>query len=140
MNAVTRRERRENMTGTVGTLCKGRTPIAYADICGESGHAEVKGEAVFYYTPLGMLVCASVSGLEQGRGIYSLTLTDSLGHERGAENCIIPPLYARSGYAWCSALTEKLSPNELLGCKIAMRAESRANAREEIASGVVRRA
>ena len=136
MNTVKTKEKMDNMTATVGAICKDRTPIAFADICGEAGHGRVKGEATFYYTPLGMLVCASVSGLEQGKGVYSLSLIN--GHEHGTSDCAIPPLYARGGYAWCSALTGKISPHELLGCKIAMREAGRIGECEEIASGVVR--
>lgn len=131
-------EKRSIFEGT-GELCRGRVPIAYADICGEQGYGAVKGEASFYYTPIGVLVRASVSGLDGKSGVYSLSLTSPAGRRQSdASESAIPPLYDRNGYAWCSALTKKLSPCELLGKRISMRALHRGAEQEEIASGVIR--
>jgi hypothetical protein len=122
-----------------GVLGKGRSPFAFADICGEDGHGTVKGRASFYYTPLGMLVCASVKGLDGKRSVYSLSLVSDKEHVSNVSvQCAIPPLYERNGYAWCSALTGKISPCEIIGRRIAMREMGNDENEGDIASGVVR--
>ncbi|MBO5202989.1 MAG: hypothetical protein J6B72_00035 [Clostridia bacterium] len=122
-----------------GVLGKGRSPFAFADILGEDGHTDIKGRASFYYTPLGMLVCASVKGLDGKRRVYSLSLvSDNEGTRDTAMQCAIPPLYERNGYAWCSALTGKISPCEIIGRRIAMREMGNDGKRGAVASGVVR--
>jgi hypothetical protein len=107
--------------GGAAELGRGRHPFACADICGEGDSGSIHGKASFYYTPLGMLICATVGGLGRNRGIYSLSVTEDDGVWRKAPmQCAIPPLYERGGRAWCSALTGKISPCELIGKRITL--------------------
>ena len=111
MVSVTKSE--QNGSPCIGTeaLCRGRTPFASAYIYGETANGDINGYAELYYTPLGMLVKVGVSGLEDG--VYSL----SLGRE-GQIILFLPPLYAKNGSAWCTALTGKISASEILGTDI----------------------
>ena len=84
--------------GAAELLCRGRLPFRVLDVDG------VQGKVSFYYTPLGILIDAWVSGLEDG--VYSLCARSG-----GEERVIMPPLYSRGGYAWRSCLTGKLDYN-----------------------------
>ena len=101
----------------VGAIGRERLPLASAEIRGNAQNSTVKGNVSFYYTPLGTLVCACVSGLSAKRGIYTLRFVSDKG---GADAFAIPPLYERGGYAWCSTLTAKLSHNDLVGRELVM--------------------
>ena len=108
--------------GGAAELGRGRHPFACADISGDGECGSVRGKASFYYTPLGMLVCATVAGLGRDTGAYSLSVSeDGERSGRASMQCAIPPLYERGGHAWCSALTGKISPCELLGKCITLR-------------------
>ena len=122
-----------------GTLGKGRSPFAGVDIYGMGANRGVRGRADFYYTPLGMLICVSVKGLAGENGVYCLSFVsaDERSEEVGMK-CVIPPLYERNGYAWCSALTGKVSPSEIFGKRVVMRSLRRGYEKVEVASGVVR--
>ncbi len=133
---------KELMLKRAGALGRGRTPFATVDIKGDGERGEIRGSADFYYTPLGMLVCASVGGLgkskEERGGVYSLAFG-----ERPAEagiSCAIPPLYERGGYAWCSALTGKISPCEILGKRVTLVDMRKETLGAHLATGTVRSA
>ncbi|MBQ9112124.1 MAG: hypothetical protein IJY08_00925 [Clostridia bacterium] len=130
-----RDEETARMFGGAAELGRGRKPFAFARICGDGEGGEIKGQASFYYTPLGMLVCATVKGLGGGRGVYSLSVSDGKNRNaRAALQCAIPPLYERGGHAWCSALTGKISPDELFGKRITLRELKRGG---EVATGMI---
>ena len=112
------------------TLCRGRTPFATSEISAEVETENVEGIAEMYYTPLGMLVRVGVTGLEDG--VFSLIL----GKE-GELNVYLPPLYARDGEAWCTALTGKISPSQILGGEIRI-VEYRGFERINVAKGSIR--
>jgi hypothetical protein len=103
---------RECILHGVGTIGRGRRPFATARITSTEGTRK-RGSVSFYYTPLGMLVCVAVGGLEDERGVYTLSLATWENGGYREIPCNIPPLYARGGYAWCSALTGKLTPSEV---------------------------
>ncbi len=127
---------RECILYGVGTLGRGRRPFAKADIVGREGESETSGSASFYYTPLGMLICVAVKGLSEG-GVYTLSLMSNDSGREMETRCAIPPLYSRGGYAWCSALTGKLSPSEIRDKTVVMR-EIGAESDELVAIGAVR--
>ena len=133
---------KEMILRRAGALGRGRTPFATVDIKGNGERGEIRGSADFYYTPLGMLVCASVKGLgkssgERG-GVYSLSFGDK-GVDAGI-SCAIPPLYERGGYAWCSALTGKISPCEILGKRVTLVDMRKETLGTHLATGTVRSA
>ncbi len=130
MVSIAHSEHKESTCVGAEALCRGRTPFASAYIHGETQTGEVIGGAELYYTPLGMLVRVGVSGLVDG--VYSL----SLGRE-GEVSLFLPPLYARGGSAWCTALTGKISASEILGAEICV-IEYREGERADVACGVVR--
>ena len=68
-----------------------------------------------------MLVCVALSGLKKERGVYTLSLVSGKENEMHVDRCTIPPLYAREGYAWCSALTGKLLPSDVRGKTVVIR-------------------
>ena len=119
----------------VGAISRERLPLARADIRGNAQNESIRGSISFYYTPLGTLVCASVSGLTVKRGIYTLRLAKN---RSGAASFAIPPLYERGGYAWCSTLTTKLSHNDLVGKELVMYL-SRKKEEIPVASAVIRK-
>ena len=102
-------EKESGLSGRMAILCRGRAPIAKAKLAGENSC--VNGTVSFFYTPLGMLVCASIWGLE--RGAYSMSITEDGGKARE-----IKTLYDRDGYAWCADVTGRLSPVELTKARI----------------------
>lgn len=112
------------------TLCRGRTPFAASEIKAETEMQDIEGIAELYYTPLGMLVRVGVTGLEDG--VFSLIL----GKE-GELNVYLQPLYARDGEAWCTALTGKISPSQILGGEIRI-VEYRGFERIDLAKGIIR--
>ncbi|MBE6536213.1 MAG: hypothetical protein E7677_06325 [Ruminococcaceae bacterium] len=99
------------LTGKMGALCRGREPIAKADISGRGELCDINGTVSFFYTPLGILVAASVWGLRGGA--YSMSIT-----ERGGRTREIRTLYGKDGYAWCADLTGRLSARELSESRI----------------------
>ena len=103
---------RECILHGVGAIGRGRRPFARAEIVGRTERGEAGGTASFYYTPLGMLVCVSIGGLEE-RGVYTMSLTDGDESDGVELKSAIPPLYARGGYAWCSAITGKILPGQI---------------------------
>lgn len=109
MSSVNFLEKREVGGGGAYELCRGRCAFARSHIWGVD--SPIDGTASFYYTPLGMLVYVCVDGLEDG--VYSLKLVTESGGE-----CVLPPLYAKNGSAWCSALTGKISACQILGGKM----------------------
>ena len=98
-------------TGEIGALCKGREPIATAKISGRGELCEINGTVSFFYTPLGILVAASVWGLE--RGAYSMSITADSGRTQK-----IKTLYDKDGYAWCADVTGRISARELTESRI----------------------
>ena len=99
-------------------LCRGRTAFAYASVSGETN--SIEGTASFYYTPLGMLVHSCVCGLEAEDGVYSLEIRTKSGG-----TVTLPPLYARNGNAWGTALTAKTSILDVLGGRLVIRQKNK---------------
>ncbi|MBQ8818162.1 MAG: hypothetical protein IJZ83_06265 [Clostridia bacterium] len=95
----------------VSELCRGRAPFAYADISDiNEKDGEIKGRASFYYTPLGLLACVTANGLDESVSVYPLSFVSKEGARWS-----LPPLYNKNGFAWCTALTGKISVCEILG-------------------------
>ena len=93
-------------TGNFEELCRGREPIASASIAGTGERCEISGTVSFFYTPLGILVAASVWGLRGGA--YSMSIT-----EQGGRTQSLKTLYGKDGHAWCADFTGGLLASEL---------------------------
>ena len=130
MNSTKNFEKRDTLEGGVGVLCRGRSAFANSSVWGVD--TDIDGTAQFYYTPLGMLVYVSIEGLEEGCSVYSLELITN-----GGGRCALPPLYAKNGSAWCSALTGKISACQILGGKIVV-SRSFAGKTVTVATGSIR--
>ena len=96
---------------SISELWRNRAPIAYTLLYGNEEKST--GSTFFYCTPLGLIVCTSVCGLDDEVGIYSLSFISKEGSV-----CKLPPLYNKDGYAWNMALTGKIYACELLGGEI----------------------
>lgn len=123
-------EKREDSCGVVTELCKGRRAFASAHI--DAKDTNIDGTACFYYTPIGMLVCVSVVGLEENGGVYSLEVVTESGGR-----FTLPPLYEKSGRAWCVSLTGKISACEILGGRINVMSDNSGDT-EQAATGKIR--
>ena len=98
-------------TGKFEDLCRGREPIASASIAGTGERCEISGTVSFFYTPLGILVAASVWGLRGGA--YSMSIT-----EQGVRTQSLKTLYGKDGHAWCADFTGGLSARGLAHSQI----------------------
>lgn len=125
------------MQGAYRFLCRGRVPFAIAQLQGTEDEG-VSGEVSFYSTPAGVLVHANVSGLptaanRRGRLTYGLCIGSGKEEQKTPEKTgkdsgkkeelqpLMPVLYEKSGHAWCSVLTGKISPAELSGISLTLR-------------------
>ena len=93
--------------GAFALLLEGRSPAATVTLSGED--SGLHGAAEFYPTPLGVVVCAELSGLPERERAEVFGL--SLGGE-------ITPIFRKStgeASAWCAAMTRHRSVGEVLG-------------------------
>ena len=92
--------------GAFALLLEGRTPAATVELSGED--PALRGEAEFYPTPLGVVLCAELTGLPTRRdgAVFDL----SVGGE-------ITPIFAKAGTerAWCAAMTRHRTVADVLG-------------------------
>ena len=103
-------------------LCLGRTPLATAMLKGTVEGAPIEGRVDCYGTPAGVRISVTVGGLPKGMNngfsVYRLCVEKEEGHFLCA---VIPPLYEKNGTAWCSVITRKLVPSELIGKRLSVR-------------------
>lgn len=115
-------------------------PGAFANISGSSHYPQISGEAWFYETDYGTCVTVSVSGLPAPSGscdqpIFALHIHSgsscggsgkepfpNAGSHYNPENCPhpyhagdLPPLFGNRGYALMSVLTDRFTPDEIIG-------------------------
>ncbi|MBO5755133.1 MAG: hypothetical protein J6R89_03635 [Clostridia bacterium] len=104
--------------GSYAFLCRGRRPVARAELHGVGTEGEaVCGTLCFYETPLGLLIFAQVMGLPPGTcGSKVYRLWE--GSPFGGLKRTLPLLYEKDGRAWSAVLTKRLKLNELLNQKI----------------------
>ena len=109
-------------------LCNGRSPFAFAKLCGTEVFPAVRGEVSFYDTPVGVLFKANIKGFPRCESNSSSAkaynfclrkdgeLCRSAHGERGKAICIgLPTVYERCGEASCMAVTKRIDPSELEG-------------------------
>lgn len=152
-----------------GLLC-GRRPFAMARIFGSGDYPDVKGEVYFFATPAGVVVSAEVSGLpydaekkcraeiygfhihNAGKctGTAEAPFSDAGAHfdkndcPHPAHSGDLPPLFGNRGYAWCAFLTDRLSPEDLMGRSVIIhsdaddfRTDPAGNSGRRIACGII---
>ena len=92
--------------GAYELILEGRCPGAVVRLSGEQDTSPLRGEAEFYTTPLGVVLCAELSGLpeEKRSEVFGLRIGDE-----------ITPIYARAGSAWCARMTCHKTLSEVLG-------------------------
>ncbi len=92
--------------GAYEWILQGRVPNAVVRLSGESEVPEVSGEAEFYTTPLGVVICAALSGLPNEKRAQTFGLC--VGNEE-------TPIYLSAGECWCAVMTGHLSAAEVVG-------------------------
>lgn len=117
-------------------LCRGRRPFASAEIVGGEEFPQINGRVDFYLTPLGVLICADINGLpireesSQRAVAYNFCINgdsaQKCNHCRNTKaSCrVMPTVYEKNGSAWCSVLTKKISPSDIMGKTIAVHERS----------------
>lgn len=92
--------------GAYELILEGRVPNAVVRLSGENETPELSGEAEFYTTPLGVVICAALSGLPHEKR------TETFGLCVGNEET---PIYSSAGECWCAVMTGHLSVTEVIG-------------------------
>ncbi len=152
-----------------GLLC-GRRPFASAQLMGAAEYPDIRGAVEFFATPAGVVVSAEVSGLpfdadgkckveiygfhihNAGRctGTAEEPFADAGAHfDKGgcphpAHSGDLPPLFGNRGYAWCAFLTDRLSPEDVMGRSVIIhsaaddfRTDPAGNSGTRIACGII---
>lgn len=156
--------------GAYSNLLCGRRPFAKAEIKGSAEYDSIQGIVEFFATPAGVVVSAEVSGLpydvaercaaqiygfhihNAGRctGSSDEPFSDAGGHF-DTENCPhpahsgdMPPLFGNRGYAWSAFLTDRFSPEDIMGRAVIIHSEAddfrtvpSGNSGKRIACGVI---
>lgn len=109
-----------NLTSKAGTyelLLRSRTPGAVATLHGYPDSPDLVGEVAFYPTPIGIFVCAEVSGLPEGnpKGKKAESFDLAVGETT------LSSLDGRSGHAWRVTATGFLHMSELVGKCLTLR-------------------
>ena len=104
--------KRELKKGAYELILAGRRPSAVARLSPSGSGGEMRGEAEFYMTPLGVVLCAEVDGLpkEQSSMVFGLCIGDDR-----------MPIYASKGSMWCAIMTGYHSVSDLIGKPLTVR-------------------
>ena len=153
-------------------LLDGRRPFAHADISGSFAYPKINGGVDFFSTPLGVVVCTEVSGLpydkevRAGAQIYAQHIHnagkctggadtpfseagehfDKSGYPHPYHSGDLPSLFGNRGYAWSAVLTNRFSPEDIIGRSVIihrsaddMTTEPSGASGERIACGIITR-
>ena len=127
--------------GAYSKLLSGRAPFARAELSGSVKYPKIRGTVEFFATPMGVVVCTDVSGLPYDEDtprrsqIYGMHIHntgkctgtgeepfsdagphfDMSGGEHPYHSGDLPPLFGNDGYAWGSVLTNRFSPEDIMG-------------------------
>lgn len=104
--------------GAYELILEGRTPGAVARLSGGVNGPELSGNAEFYATPLGIVVCAEISGLpiDKRSEIFGLCI----GDEETA-------IYSKAGSAWCAVMTRHQSVSDVVGKTLTVRKDRKSS-------------
>ena len=137
-------------SGAYSNLLCGRRPFAKADIKGSAQYPKLSGVVEFFATPAGIVVSAEVSGLPYDDAepcapqIYGFHIHNAgrcTGEEESpfsdagehfdigdcphpAHSGDMPPLFGNHGYAWSAHLTDRFSPEDIMGRAVIIHAQS----------------
>ena len=158
--------------GAYSKLLSGRSPFASAELWGSSKYQGIKGKVEFFSTPIGVVVCTEISGLPYDRGalcasqIYGMHIhntgkctgsaeepfSDAGAHfDRGGcehpyHSGDLPSLFGNDGYAWGAVLTNRFSPEDIIGRSVIihrdsddMKTQPSGASGERIACGIITR-
>lgn len=139
-----------------------RTPVAVARV----GGGAVIGMVKFYATPYGTLVSASILGLPDPNGIYAFHIHSGASCTGNADDPFadtgthynpgkqphpyhagdLPPLFSTNGRAFSVVLTDRFTPQEVIGKTILIHAgpddfttQPAGNAGKKIACGEIKK-
>lgn len=147
-----------------------KRPFAEAVMRGSPVHSEIQGKVLFYKARCGVVVCAELTGLPTGSDCNSPVFgfhihsgakctgnntdpfADTNGHYN-PHNCQhpyhagdLPPLFGACGGAFSVCLTDRFSPDEIIGKTVIVHAhyddfvtQPSGNSGEKIACGVIKR-
>ena len=136
-------------SGAYSKLLCGRRPFAKAEIKGSPKYPELLGMVEFFATPAGVVVSAEVSGLPYNKDdvcepqIYGFHIHragrctgtsespysdagehfDIDGCPHPAHSGDMPPLFGNHGYAWSAHLTDRFSPEDIMGRAVIIHAQ-----------------
>ena len=136
--------------GAYSNLLCGRRPFASAALRGSSEYPEIKGTVDFFSTPAGVVVSAEVWGLPYNpedrcaSQIYGFHIHnagrctgsaeepfadagshfDKSGCPHPAHSGDMPPLFGNKGYAWSAFLTDRLSPEDVMGRSVIVHSDA----------------
>lgn len=122
-------------------LLSGRSPFAKAQLSGSAKYPKINGVVEFFATPMGVVVCTDVSGLPYDQDtprtlqIYGMHIHntgkcmgtsdepfsdagshfDMTGGEHPYHSGDLPSLFGNDGYAWGAVLTNRFSPEDIMG-------------------------
>ena len=129
---MTETNREKDIESVYAFLYKERTPFARACLSGEGENADVRGDVLFYETPLGVLVRAELCGMKsrmiRKKRIYNFCVRDgadsacrhaSAGDKR-SWCAVMPTAYEKDGCADCVIITRKIRPTDIIGKTIVM--------------------
>lgn len=102
------------------SLVCGRTPFAKAQISGFDSYPQISGKTEFYCTPIGLVVTTEINGLpvekcKKKYNMYGFYIKNEKRQRFSCRSNEFPPLFCENGYAWSTHMTEKLSPNDIIG-------------------------
>ena len=158
--------------GVYSRLLGGRRPFARAALSGSALYPQVRGSVEFYATPIGVVVCTEISGLPYEAGmpcssqIYGMHIhntgtctggvdepfSDAGAHfdkgmcEHPYHAGDLPTLFGNEGYAWSAVLTNRFSPEDIMGRSVIvhrdaddMKTQPSGASGERIACGIITR-
>ena len=97
--------------GAYEAILEGRVPNAVVHLSGDRG-ANASGCAELYTTPLGVVICAELTGLPSEKRVQTFGLC--IGEEE-------TPIYSSAGSAWCAIMTGRLSVADVVGKTMTVR-------------------
>lgn len=162
----------ESRGGAYAKLLSGRSPFAKAELSGSLKYPDIKGTVEFFSTPMGVVVCTDVFGLPYDKEsprtsqIYGIHIhntgkctgsadepfSDAGAHfdmtdgEHPYHSGDLPPLFGNNGYAWGAVLTNRFSPEDIMGRSVIihrdaddMRTQPAGASGERVACGIITR-
>ncbi len=162
----------KNKNGAYSQLICDRYPFAKADITGNDEFRAINGGVSFFATPAGIVVSAEIFNLPYDENnlrraqIYGFHINNvgkckdgECSKEAEDEKKInennklsehsgeLPPLFGNRGYAWSAVLTDRFSPEDLIGHTLEITKgidlsseNEKDNPVESIATGLIERA